>query len=471
MRYNEKFMRRLRQTLWGIALAILLSLAAGCSVIGLATDANHPTPTTPADATLMAAATPTRASNLKTTAPKLCPLTSLPVLQTGDSLEAIFAWSPDSQSIAILQPSKSATWYLGDVVVDKAPKFDQPVVVASDASGNLAWSPNGASIAYTALRAEDSVYTLMLTQPGSTNTIDLLTGDTANSDAFASPKAILGWPAQNRLLIYTSCGAGCRKLEDLNPSNGDLSPLFPDLQSPAEIYISPNDSQAAVAALGGSYLLGAAPASGGTITWLQGEKVFDPVWSSILFPPTWNPDSSSFLFVIKSHIAVQAPELWSYDLSSGQASRLLVGATSAVWSPQGGRIAFLSLGDSKLNADGTWFDGSLAADTDNPLGVGIYDASTGKVTLFDIAGAAGVDFTPNLLAPFQTLQPMWSPDGSQVIYPDGNGNLWVLVVDQGSCYQLDLGGASAGPAAFSPDGSYLAVQTGANLEIFGKCAP
>ena len=65
----------------------------------------------------------------------------------------------------------------------------------------------------------------------------------------------------------------------------------------------------------------------------------------------------------------------------------------------------------------------------------------------------------------------WSPDERQIAYIDENGNAWVINVDAGSLYPLDIGQyGTVTETDWSYDSQYLAVQVDQNLVIFSfKC--
>lgn len=83
-------------------------------------------------------------------------------------------------------------------------------------------------------------------------------------------------------------------------------------------------------------------------------------------------------------------------------------------------------------------------------------------------------FHPSFLPPEYaslTGQLNWSPDESQIAYIDENGNAWVINVDAGSLFPLDIGQyGTAIETDWSYDNQYLAVQVDQTLKIFSfKC--
>ena len=83
-------------------------------------------------------------------------------------------------------------------------------------------------------------------------------------------------------------------------------------------------------------------------------------------------------------------------------------------------------------------------------------------------------FHPDVLPPQYANLPgrlNWSPDENRIAYIDENGNAWVINVDAGSLYPLDIGQfGTATESDWSYDSQYLAVQVDQNLMIFSfKC--
>ena len=66
----------------------------------------------------------------------------------------------------------------------------------------------------------------------------------------------------------------------------------------------------------------------------------------------------------------------------------------------------------------------------------------------------------------------WSPDEKQIAYIDDNGYVWIIDVNTGSLYPLDIGTyGTATETDWSFDGKYLAVQVDQLLKIFSFDCP
>jgi hypothetical protein len=84
-------------------------------------------------------------------------------------------------------------------------------------------------------------------------------------------------------------------------------------------------------------------------------------------------------------------------------------------------------------------------------------------------------FHPSMIPPEYANLPgqlNWSPDENRIAYIDENGNAWVVNVDGGSLYPLDIGQyGTATESDWSYDSQYLAVQVDQNLMIFSFNCP
>jgi hypothetical protein len=66
----------------------------------------------------------------------------------------------------------------------------------------------------------------------------------------------------------------------------------------------------------------------------------------------------------------------------------------------------------------------------------------------------------------------WSPDEKLIAYIDENANTWIIDVDEGSLYPLDIGQyGTATETDWSYDGLYLAVHVDQKLKIFSFDCP
>ena len=127
-----------------------------------------------------------------------------------------------------------------------------------------------------------------------------------------------------------------------------------------------------------------------------------------------------------------------------------VGASQAVWSPDGKRVAFVRPSLERI---------------DGLLPVEIY-----------VADADGSNIKMLTTSPGSKYLPCWSPDGVSIAFNDEK----LRASDMANVFQIDLNGnnlqrLTAGPTmdqrpAYSPDGSRLAFQSNrdGNTEIYVK---
>jgi hypothetical protein len=102
--------------------------------------------------------------------------------------------------------------------------FDSPVSLATHVAGELAWAPNGTTIAYLGLRRSDNLYTIGLGYPDGRPARDLFPGDAAKTDDWSSQKAIAEWLDAGRLRVLTSCGVDCMQALDFGILTGLSTP-------------------------------------------------------------------------------------------------------------------------------------------------------------------------------------------------------------------------------------------------------
>lgn len=252
-----------------------------------------------------------------------------------------------------------------------------------------------------------------------------------------------------------------------------MEPIFP-LSLQGVSYAWSPDRTAAVVTSGANHQIGVISEMGREISWLSGHGALDPAWTSFwTFFADWSPDSSRFLFLRQPDNASEPPELWVWNMRTGEGFSLLSGVIAARWSPRGDLIAFLTLGRPRFTSDGNWQGAVTAPQGPNPLGLGLYQYPEGKIIAFFEIGK--VDLDHNFLVESiqsQSFAPLWSPDGKQLVYYDGMGRAWILLVDELSQYELLTQRSSTDEAKWSPDGGKLAITMSGRLRIFAiPCSP
>ena len=182
-----------------------------------------------------------------------------------------------------------------------------------------------------------------------------------------------------------------------------------------------------------AYLEGANSASRELI-WLDrnGKKVGEVAGPDAYVSPRVSPDGKKLLYTLVSPYY----EVWSYDMATGVKTRLTFGSTSgraslsAVWHPDGQRIAFTSLGRGKFGFYQRAADGSGSEDL-------LLEESSYVKYVND-----------------------WSPDGKFLVFqhaPRGTNEVWVLpLAGERKPFPLPQAQSPAFASAFSPNGKWLA---------------
>lgn len=373
--------------------------------------------------------------------------------------------------LAYVGPAEPADSLTGTLMLAAAPRFDTPQPLVSSVVGDPTWSPDGSQIAFVAFRSDDQLSTIItISVNGGPDLRDLLPGDMARTDPGTSYKAIDGW-LDERLVVLTNCGAGCRRPWYLDFRESTMEPIFP-LSLQGIRYAWSPDRTAVVVTSGANHQIGVISDMGSEISWLSGHGASNPAWTPLwTFFADWSPDGSRFLFLRQPNNVSEPPELWVWNIRTGEGSPLLSGVIAARWSPRGDLIAFLTLGQLHLTPDGNWQGVVTASQGPNPLGLGLYQYPEGKIIAFFEIGKVDLDYN-FLVESMRSFAPLWSPDGRQLVYYDGMGRAWILSVDELSQYELLTHRSLTDEAGWSPDGGKLAITTSGRLQIFAiPCSP
>lgn len=250
-----------------------------------------------------------------------------------------------------------------------------------------------------------------------------------------------------------------------------MEPIFPFNPQGVSYAWSP-DRTVVVVASGANSQIGVISDIDGEISWLSGYGAIDPAWTSFwTFFADWSPDGSHFLFLRQPGNTSEPPELWAWNVKTGEGSPLLSGVIAARWSPRGDQIAFLTLGQPHFAPDGNWQGVIADPQGPNPLGVGLYQYPEGRIITFLEIGKVDLDYS-FLVESAQSFTLLWSPDGTQLVYYDGMGRVWILSVDELSQYEVLTQGSPPDEVRWSPDGRKLAITISDRLQIFAiPCSP
>lgn len=147
-----------------------------------------------------------------------------------------------------------------------------------------------------------------------------------------------------------------------------------------------------------------------------------------LLSPAWSPDGSKIAYV---SLADAQPSIFIQDTATGQARKVASkpGVNSApAWSPDGKKLA-------------------LTLSLDGNLDLYILNLSNGKLT--QVTNSWAIDTEPN-----------WSPDGESLVFTSdrgGSAQIYRVSTSGGKARRLTFRGKSNQGATFSPDGHDLAL--------------
>ena len=175
-------------------------------------------------------------SGLQVVSSQACQVAQQGMIRVHDPQGDLISWSPITDTVAYIASTSNSSWNVGDLNLLSAPQFNTLDRIATQAAGELTWSPDGTSIAYLGLRLSDNLYTIGLAYPDGRTLIDLFPGEAARTDGYASQKAILEWVDTSRLRVLTSCGADCMQSLDFAIPTGQSSPSGSTTQRAADLW-------------------------------------------------------------------------------------------------------------------------------------------------------------------------------------------------------------------------------------------
>ena len=185
--------------------------------------------------------------------------------------------------------------------------------------------------------------------------------------------------------------------------------------------------------------------------------------------PRWSPDGTRLVFV--SNRAEETPHLWLLDLRGGEARQLTHGkepASDPVWSPDGARIAYVAhIGGEQSPEKGT--DEKIKRAWENRIrtitrrkykhdGDGFWDGGHDHLCVIPAAGGGRTQLTDG---DWDDGQPVWSPDGAQIVFTAyreedrdrvARSDLWTVPATGGEARKLTLSDGEASAPAWCRTG-------------------
>jgi hypothetical protein len=197
-----------------VILLSLLLLTSACTILGGDKAGVTPTPV------------PTSSiSGRQVIASEACQVAEQGMIRVSQSQGDLISWSPVTNTLAYIASTQGSSWNVGDLNTISAPLFANPIRLATQAAGQLTWSPDGITLAFLGLRRSDNLYTIGLAYPSGIASKDLFPGDAARTDDYSSQKAIIEWVDKGRLKVVTSCGLDCMQPMIFGAISGLSTPL------------------------------------------------------------------------------------------------------------------------------------------------------------------------------------------------------------------------------------------------------
>jgi hypothetical protein len=205
-------------------IGLLVGLSA-CSVLGAAP--------------IQKTRTPVPTSSIPDTQvipPQACRVAQQEIIRVENPQGDLVSWSPLSDQVAYISTSQDSSWNVGELDLLSAPQFDPPLRLATQAAGELSWSPDGTSLAYLGLRRSDNLYTIGLAYPNGRASTDLFPGEAARTDDYSSQKSIVEWLDPGRLRVLVSCGINCLQPINIGVLSGLSSPAGDPIERPWDLW-------------------------------------------------------------------------------------------------------------------------------------------------------------------------------------------------------------------------------------------
>ena len=398
------------------------------------------------------------------------------------SVESYPTWSPDGQRLAYQAHESGFLAYGNNDIWVAQPGSGEPVNLTkgSPASDRRpSWSPDGREIAFFSDRDGDwGLYTVPAIGGNASRLLPLPASDLTNSShapqwSQDGTRLFVLEKENNRNFVITL------SLESLETTRVAL----PEHESPLvwDLSVRPDDGRFAYVEAGGgnpevTRLWTIAASGGEAIPLTEGRT---KVWS-----PTWSVDGSKIFYVANRGGRM---DLWQQRVADdgeplGDPASITqgVGMTSAVFSPNGAKLAYGAGGRVSnvwrvpilTDRAATWADATRITSEHayiqfvdvSPDGqrLAVSSDRRGNQDLWLLPSAGG-EMTPLTTDPTPDWNPRWSPDGSEILfyaYRSGDRDIWVMPARGGPARQLTSSPGSDWYPSWSPDGHEIAYRGG-----------
>lgn len=185
----------------------------------------------------------TTAPEFPVVASAACPLARFPALRTLQPQGDLIAWSPDGAWLAYVAPAATSNWFTGSLHLAAKPDFVEPVTTASEmlVFGDLTWSPDSQNLAYVTFLQPD-VYSVAVSSIAGFPARDVFNTFNPRTDAWGSSKVVRGWRSPTLLEILTSCGDDCDQMVEIDLAAGTATPVGETLRkAPDRLWPQPDE--------------------------------------------------------------------------------------------------------------------------------------------------------------------------------------------------------------------------------------
>ncbi|WP_322510070.1 hypothetical protein [Anaerolinea sp.] len=165
-----------------------------------------------------------------------CLLATLEPIRTNQQQGNLMVWHPEEMTLAYVAPKGRSIWFTGEILLSSGSDYKTSTVLFENTSvfGDLTWSPSGKQLAFVALRQPENVYTVMVDNLETRQTVDILPGEQATLTSGSGSKGIVEWLSENQIRIIASCGADCDVMLDVNLSSGQVVPYGETMRHQAD---------------------------------------------------------------------------------------------------------------------------------------------------------------------------------------------------------------------------------------------